>query len=101
MPWSFSSVSLLIIGIAKANVFPVPVFARPIISRPSNAGINTALYMVKRTKTQFAFNVIITEISLNNYKKGQIQTKTERSYGIIAKPPKARITNICCKPLNM
>jgi len=37
------SVRPLIIGIPNANVFPVPVFARAMISLPSNAGSNTAL----------------------------------------------------------
>ncbi|BAT00032.1 Os07g0143800, partial [Oryza sativa Japonica Group] len=35
------------IGIPKANVFPVPVLARPIISLPCIAGSRTALWMGK------------------------------------------------------
>jgi hypothetical protein len=34
----------LIMGMPKASVFPVPVFALAIRSRPSRAGINTALW---------------------------------------------------------
>jgi hypothetical protein len=35
------------IGIPKANVFPVPVLARPIISLPCIAGSRTALWTEK------------------------------------------------------
>lgn len=43
-PWS-SSVSCFMIGIPNASVFPVPVFARAMMSRPSKAGFNTDLYI--------------------------------------------------------
>ena len=43
---SSSSVRRLMIGIPKASVFPVPVFARAMRSRPSSAGTSTALCVV-------------------------------------------------------
>jgi hypothetical protein len=37
-------------GMPKASVFPVPVFARAMRSRPSRAGINTALWRRQQMK---------------------------------------------------
>lgn len=48
---SSSTVRRLMIGIPKANVFPVPVFARAMMSRPSKAGISTALCVVDNYST--------------------------------------------------
>jgi len=63
---SFSSTICRIMGIPKARVLPVPVFARAMRSRPLIAGSRTALCKVSN---QAAISVPI----MNKYLKNQVQ----------------------------
>ena len=50
--FSLNLMILSMIGIPKARVFPVPVLARPIMSRPRMAGSSTALCLTQTVEKE-------------------------------------------------